>query len=131
MSWERVKEAVRWLVDHWYLPLAALASVLGYMAGRTPTPPKERLQTELDAVAARRDVRRQAAIEGAEVAHARVAQMFAEHQDKLAQEDRDAAQKLLADPPALAAYLVRTGATLPDSAAPAVPGPEPAAKPKL
>lgn len=103
----KAKSAVQWVGSHAYIVVAVIGTFVVYGVMRRGPTPGQKLQVELDAVAAQRAVEAAVLAKGAEAAHADVAQKYKDHLATLSDEQRDQADKLRGDPAALAAFLVR------------------------
>lgn len=105
-----VKNVIKWLWAHWYVPVGVISSAVVYSLGRRGATPAERLQVELDAAQAKLQVSSIAVEQGADAAHAHIEQNYASQIANLSEQERKDAKTLSDSPPALAAFLVRAGA---------------------
>lgn len=102
-------KTIRWLLDHWYLPLLALACVLGWWLTRGRVGPSPRvLKLELDAITESARVREITAKLGAERARADVESTHAVALAKLDEDQKAKAITLKSNPAALAKFLVKS-----------------------
>lgn len=108
--WEKLSKAASWLFAHWKLPLAAAASVLAYGVLRRGGPDaQERLDVKLDAISTKLRVAQLAADQGVDAARKHVEETYAKEMASLTSDQKEQADKLILDPPALAAFLVSAG----------------------
>ncbi len=109
-------KALRWIRDHWYLPLIALAGVLGVVAGvflqRKPAGPKTLVKEELQALSESNKVRLVLAEEGHEAAKKVVEEKHYELSKVLEGASKEKAARLLENPVALSRHLERVGQSL-------------------
>lgn len=101
---------MRWLLDHWYIPLFFIFVIVGAIVARKQwAAAMASLDHELDVIKAGADARKLAA----EANHSVVIQTIeAQHQQviaKLDAEQKAEAERLRDDPPSLARFLVRVG----------------------
>jgi hypothetical protein len=101
-------KVLRWILDRWYLPLIAVAVVLGWWLTRGRIGPSPRiLKLELDAIAEAARVREATAKLGAEQARRDVEQKHAVALASLNDDQRAEVVTLRSDPAALAKFLVK------------------------
>jgi hypothetical protein len=102
-------KALRWILDHWYIPLFAIGVLLGWWLTRGKQSPFAQVQNELEAIEAGRKARELEAKIGARQAAAEVVREHAEAIQRLDGEDAKKAEELRHDPAALSKFLVRAG----------------------
>jgi hypothetical protein len=102
---------LRWLADHWYLPLFVLGVFLGWWLtrGRGKVLPTKQIQTELKAIEAGRKAKSLEAELGAEQATAKILKEYKAEVQKLNEEEAKQVAELKQDPVALSKFLVKTG----------------------
>lgn len=110
--WKYLKKAGQWLAVYWYVPLFVVGVVLGFLISarvRGNGPPPEQVAAELKAIKAGAKAHKLELELGAEQAAAQVEAEYHAEAKRLDTEERAEADKLRADPGALARYLVRVG----------------------
>jgi len=110
--WVFLREAWEWLREHWYVPIFAAGTVIGFVVSssvRKKGPPQEQVRAELEVIQAGAKAKKLEAELGATLAADAVeAEYYAEKQ-KLGMEQVQQAAILREDPRALARFLVRAG----------------------
>lgn len=100
-------QAVKWLAERWYLPVIALAGVVGWMLGFRRETPQEVVETELKRIEQKQAVRRVTIQRGAEVANELLNFQYRQAISKLDTEQAEELERLLADPVSRLDYLRR------------------------
>jgi hypothetical protein len=106
-------KVLRWLAQHWYLPLVAIAAVLGslvtlVLTDRRPESPRDRLDAELEAIKAGERAQTQAALTSVEDAVRRAEEEHADAIQAMDHRQFARAERLRGNPRALSRHLVRT-----------------------
>lgn len=96
---------LRWLKDHWYVPLVVLAAALGWFVGVRNRGPSETLDVELEAIDAGKTARLDAIDRGEAAAIKRLDAEYRDTLERLDARQKGKADALLRDPARRARWL--------------------------
>jgi hypothetical protein len=107
----KMKRAFQFLVDHWYIPLFAIGTLLGWWMtrGRKTPPPLAQLKGELKLIESVREAKELQAKLGAQGAAEEVRRQHVETIQRMDAADATKAAALRDDPVALSRFLVKAG----------------------
>jgi hypothetical protein len=107
----------RWLWAHWYIPLALIAAVAGWLVGSTRKRPRETIADELDAIDQAEKIERFAIEKGATLANQAIDHQYRRTLQQLDDAQKRKADVLRSDPGRRVRYLRRLADSLGDGPA--------------